>query len=152
MRVELAAVATVTSAGCLTLAAFPRGVAETAVAMAAASGVFPASLVAMAALLGTAPYSKEEASAAPPGPVAREEVFGCRVVAAPRVGVAAELSPTEGGAVGSLQTMPSSSPPPLPPSPSPCLMAGRNIFGLENEALTKFSPPPPLPSTISWIC
>jgi hypothetical protein len=118
MRVELAAVAMVTSAGCLTLAAFPRGVAETAVAMAAASEVFPASLVATAALLGTAPHSKAEASVAPPGPVAREEVFGCRVVAAPRVGVAAELSPTEDGAVGSLQTKPSSLPP-LPLSLSP---------------------------------
>ena len=152
MRVELAAVAMVTSAGCLTLAAFPRGVAETAVAMAAASEVFPASLVATAALLGTAPHSKAEVSVAPPGPVAREEVFGCRVAAAPRVGMAAELSPTEGGAVGSLQTKPSSLPP-LPLSLSPCLTKGI-ILGLANKALTNFSPPPlpPLSSTISWIC
>lgn len=95
--VEPAAVATVTLVGCWTRTAFPRCVAATAaVAMVAASGVFPASLVAKEAPLAVpepgAPGTTAAASAALPAAVARVELVGCRVAAAPRVGGAATVT------------------------------------------------------------
>ena len=94
---EPVAVAMVTLVGCWTQTACPRYVAATAaVAMAAASGVFPASLVAKEAPLAVpepgVPGTTAAASAAPPAAVARVELVGCRAAAAPKVGGAVTVT------------------------------------------------------------
>ena len=94
---EPAAVAMATPVGYWTRTACPRCVAATAaVAMAAALGVFPASLVAKEAQLAVpepgVPGTTVAASAAPLAAVARVELVGCRAVVAPRVGGAATVT------------------------------------------------------------